>query len=110
MENKHMDRVKASLAAWIHNRRRLEQLEEPGLIRGESKETRKRKRKGEIKEQVVGQWELDKDPPRRGGAGVDRWIGTEGAGRQTICRVRSVVWTPSCPERGREAAGDAADE
>ena len=43
--------------------RRLEQLEEPGLMRGESKETRKRKRKEEIKEQVVGQWELDKDPP-----------------------------------------------
>ena len=45
VEKKHMDRVKASLSAWIHNRRRLEQLEEPGLIRGESKETRKRKRK-----------------------------------------------------------------
>ena len=55
VEKKHMERVKAGLAAWIHNRRRLEQLEEPGLIRGESKETRKRKRKEEIKEQVVGQ-------------------------------------------------------
>ena len=36
VDKKHMERVKAGLAAWIHNRRRLEQLEEPGLIRGES--------------------------------------------------------------------------
>ena len=63
VDKKHMERVKAGLAAWIQNRRRLEQLEEPGLIQGESKETRKRKRKEEIKEQVVGQWDLDKDPP-----------------------------------------------
>ena len=63
VEKRHMDRVEASLSAWIHSRRRLEQLEEPGLISGESKETRKRKRKEEIKEQVVGQWDLDKDPP-----------------------------------------------
>ena len=45
VEKSHPDRVKAGVSAWMHNRRRMEQLEEPGLIRGESKETRKRKRK-----------------------------------------------------------------
>ena len=32
VDKKHMERVKAGLAAWMHNRRRLEQLEEPGLL------------------------------------------------------------------------------
>ena len=50
VERRHIDSVKASASAWMHNRRRMEQLEEPGLISGESKEARKIKRKEEIKE------------------------------------------------------------
>ena len=38
-------------------------MEEPGLVRGESKETRKRKRKEEVKEQVVREWSLEEEPP-----------------------------------------------
>ena len=56
MDPKHITRVKSSLAAWMNNKRRLEPQEEPGLISGESKDTRKRKRKEEMKEKVVGEW------------------------------------------------------
>ena len=58
-----MARVKTSLMAWMNNKRRLEQMEESGLIRGESKDTRKRKRKEEVKEQVVREWSLEEEPP-----------------------------------------------
>ena len=56
LDPKHIVRVKSSLAAWMNNKRRLEQQEEPGLISGESKDTRKQKRKEEMKQKVLGEW------------------------------------------------------
>ena len=63
VDPKHIARVKSSLAAWMNTKRRLEQQEEPGLISGESKDTRKRKRKEEMKENVLGEWGLEEEPP-----------------------------------------------
>ena len=57
-----MSRVTSSLTAWMNNKRRLEQQEEPGLASGDSNDTRERKRKEEFKEQVVEKWDWKKSP------------------------------------------------
>ena len=110
-----MARVKSSLQAWMGNKRRLEHQEEPGLARGESKDTRKRKRKEEMKEQVVKKWNLEEDPP----SGVVRaWTdGSEQKGLDGRAYAGYRVWfgyghVLNVAEKlaSQEASQDPADE
>ena len=63
VEEEHTSRLQQAITAWVAQKRRIEQMQEPGLKQGESKASKKRRRKEEVKQQVLSDWDLEADPP-----------------------------------------------
>ena len=63
VDRKHINRTIRAIQAWMQQKKILEQEREPGLRQLERKNNEKRKRKEQLKQKVVEEWDLEVDPP-----------------------------------------------
>lgn len=77
-EMEQVSRVQQASTAWMAQRRRIQQIQRPGITQGECKALKKQRRKEEVKQQVLKECDLEEDPPE---VTVRAWTdGSEQAG------------------------------